>query len=132
LEAKAVARPAAGWPSSARSALERGSTAARLLSPKPWQAGPHFAEEGLILRGQTSNARIRGTRHDRRRLDDLRSRELTAGQVDLDAIGESVPVVHALTGSIGVVDLGEQELASEEVLHHKRCHGALPAGRILG
>jgi hypothetical protein len=40
--------------------------------------------------------------------------------------------VHALTGSIGVVDLGEQELATEEILHHKRCHGALPAGRILG
>jgi hypothetical protein len=40
--------------------------------------------------------------------------------------------VDALTGAVGVVDLAEQDFATEKILHHKRCHRALPSGGILG
>jgi hypothetical protein len=69
----------------------------------------NVAGECVVLRGEAPNARIWRPR-----------------------LGEPVPVAHALMRAIGVVDLRDEELAAEEILHHERCHRALPSCAILG
>jgi hypothetical protein len=67
---------------------------------------------------------------DPRLLDHLVAGELLAGQVDLGAVGQEIPVVHPLAASVRPEHLGDQELASQQVVDGQSGGSALTAGRV--
>jgi quercetin dioxygenase-like cupin family protein len=71
-----------------------------------------------------------GTGDDPRILDHLVAGELLAGPVDLGSVGQQVPVVHSLATAVGPEHLGDQQVASEQVVDGQRGRPALPTGRV--
>jgi hypothetical protein len=71
-----------------------------------------------------------GTPDDPRLLDHLVAGELLAGQVDLGSVWQEIPVVHPLTAAGGPEHLGDQQLASQQVVDGQGGGTALSAGRV--
>src|SRR4051794_4914950 len=86
-------RAAAAWPTrpASSSAAERRA---------------HPVGERAVLAEQARAAEIQRPRDLARRLHHLAARELLAREVELLAVPEPVPVVHALARAVGVADLG--------------------------
>ncbi|MEU7759359.1 MULTISPECIES: hypothetical protein [Micromonospora] len=63
--------------------------------------------------------------------DDFRRLELVSCQVDLAAVGQSIPVVVADLGVPGE-DLAQDQFSAEQVLNDQGGHSALTTGRVAG
>lgn len=63
--------------------------------------------------------------------NDFRWLELVSRQVDLAAVGQSIPVVVADLGISGE-DLAEDQLSAEQVLNDQGSHPALTTGCVAG
>jgi hypothetical protein len=64
--------------------------------------------ERCVLRGETSEAGVRGTLYDVGSLDGLAVDELLAGEIDFLSARKLVPEVDALPGAVGVEHLGDR------------------------
>lgn len=63
--------------------------------------------------------------------NDFRWLELVSRQVDLAAVGQSIPVVVA-DPDVSGEDLAEDQLSAEQVLDDQGSHPALTTGRVAG